>query len=89
VQQSYTRNLVRVFSLLFYKIAPVLSLLRNMGEKYGGTPAQVALNWLVAQGNVIPIAGVKNAEQVKQNVGAFGWKFTDDGLGKLDKITHP
>jgi aryl-alcohol dehydrogenase-like predicted oxidoreductase len=71
------------------KIAPVLSLLRKIGEKYGCTPAQVALNWLIAQGNVIPIAGVKNAEQVKQNVGALGWKMTDDEFGELQKITRP
>ncbi|MBD2626165.1 aldo/keto reductase [Trichormus variabilis] len=71
------------------KIAPVLSLLRKIGEKYGCTPAQVALNWLIAQGNVIPIAGVKNAEQVKQNVGALGWKMTDDEFGELEKITRP
>lgn len=70
------------------KIAPVLSLLGNIGEKYGRTPAQVALNWLIAQGNVIPIAGVKNAEQVKQNVGALGWKMTDDEFGELDQITR-
>ncbi|MBD2292166.1 aldo/keto reductase [Anabaena sphaerica FACHB-251] len=70
------------------KIAPVLSLLRKIGEKYGRTPAQVALNWLIAQGNVIPIAGVKNAEQVKQNVGALGWIMTDDELGELDQITR-
>ncbi len=29
------------------KIAPVLALLRQIGEKYGKTTAQVALNWLV------------------------------------------
>ncbi|MFM6201388.1 MAG: aldo/keto reductase, partial [Dolichospermum sp.] len=35
------------------KIASVLSLLREIGEKYHRTPAQVSLNWLIAQGNVI------------------------------------
>ncbi|MBK1990567.1 aldo/keto reductase [Sphaerospermopsis aphanizomenoides BCCUSP55] len=71
------------------KIAPVLSLLKEIAEQYGRTPAQVALNWLIAQGNVIPIAGVKNAEQVKQNVGALGWKLTDDEVEALDQISRP
>ncbi|BAZ29502.1 aldo/keto reductase [Cylindrospermum sp. NIES-4074] len=71
------------------KIAPVISLLQSIGEKYSRTPAQVALNWLIAQGNVIPIAGVKTAEQVKQNAGALGWKLTDDEVGELEKITRP
>jgi aryl-alcohol dehydrogenase-like predicted oxidoreductase len=71
------------------KIAPVLSLLREIGEKYDRTPAQVSLNWLIAQGNVIPIAGVKTAEQVKQNAGALGWKMTQDEIAELEKITRP
>ncbi|WP_375504344.1 aldo/keto reductase [uncultured Nostoc sp.] len=71
------------------KIAPVISLLRNFGEKYDRTPAQVALNWLIAQGNVIPIAGVKTAEQVRQNAGALGWRLSDDEIGKLEQVSRP
>ncbi|MBD2137789.1 aldo/keto reductase [Anabaena sp. FACHB-1237] len=71
------------------KISPVLSLLQAIGERYQRTPAQVALNWLIAQGNVIPIAGVKNAAQVQQNVGALGWTMTDDELMQLEQITRP
>nr|WP_230968437.1 aldo/keto reductase [Nostoc sp. WHI] len=71
------------------KIAPVISLLRNFGEKYDRTPAQVALNWLIAQGNVIPIAGVKNAEQVRQNAGALGWRLSDDEIGELEQVSRP
>jgi aryl-alcohol dehydrogenase-like predicted oxidoreductase len=71
------------------KIAPVISLLRNIGEKYDRTPAQVALNWLIAQGNVIPIAGVKTAEQVRQNAGALGWKLNNDEIAEIEKITRP
>ncbi|MEH2362338.1 aldo/keto reductase [Nostoc sp.] len=71
------------------KIAPVISLLRNFGEKYDRTPAQVALNWLIAQGNVIPIAGVKTAEQVRQNAGALGWRLSDDEIGELEQVSRP
>jgi aryl-alcohol dehydrogenase-like predicted oxidoreductase len=71
------------------KIAPVISLLRNIGEKYDRTPAQVALNWLIAQGNVIPIAGVKTAEQVRQNAGALGWKLNNDEIAEIEKVTRP
>ncbi|MBD2363499.1 aldo/keto reductase [Anabaena minutissima FACHB-250] len=71
------------------KIAPVISLLRSLGEKYDRTPAQVALNWLIAQGNVIPIAGVKTAEQVRQNAGALGWKLSDDEVQELEKVSRP
>jgi aryl-alcohol dehydrogenase-like predicted oxidoreductase len=70
------------------KIAPVISLLRSLGEKYDRTPAQVALNWLIAQGNVIPIAGVKNAKQVQQNAGALGWRLSEEEVQELDKVTR-
>ncbi|AUT01160.1 2,5-didehydrogluconate reductase [Nostoc sp. CENA543] len=71
------------------KIAPVISMLRRIGEKRDRTPAQVALNWLIAQGNVIPIAGVKTAEQVKQNAGALGWKLSDDEVAELENLSRP
>jgi aryl-alcohol dehydrogenase-like predicted oxidoreductase len=71
------------------KIAPVISLLRNFGEKYDRTPAQVALNWLISQGNVIPIAGVKTAEHVRQNAGALGWKLNEDEIQELEKVSRP
>lgn len=65
------------------KLAPLIQLLRTIGEKYDRTPAQVALNWLIAQGNVIPIAGAKTADQVKQNAGALGWSMTEAELAEL------
>ena len=71
------------------KIDPVISLLRTIGEKYNRTPAQVALNWLIAQGNVIPISGVKTAEQVQQNAGALNWKLSNDEVTQLEQISRP
>lgn len=71
------------------KIEPVLSLLRQFGDKYERNPAQVALNWLIAQGNVIPIAGVKTAQQVRQNAGALGWRLSDSEISELEKVSHP
>ncbi|GAX43498.1 aldo/keto reductase [Tolypothrix sp. NIES-4075] len=71
------------------KIAPVISLLRTISEKRDRTPAQVALNWLIAQGNTIPIAGAKTAQQVRQNAGALNWQLTDDDIAQLDEVSRP
>lgn len=71
------------------KIEPVMSLLRTIGEKYDKTPAQVALNWLVFQDSVIPIAGCKNAQQVEQNIGAIGWEMSQEEFNQLEQITRP
>lgn len=57
------------------KIAPLLTTLRALGEKYDKTCAQVALNWLINQGDVIPIPGAKNAKQARDNAGALGWSL--------------
>ncbi len=71
------------------KIEPVITLLRQLGEKHGHTPAQVALNWLIAQGGVIPIAGAKTAEQVRQNAGALGWRLSDEEVAQVDQVSRP
>ncbi len=71
------------------KIAPVVNALTQLGEKYSKTPAQVALNWLIAQGNVIPIPGAKNAKQARENAGALGWRLTSEEVTKLETLTQP
>ncbi|MGK7874768.1 MAG: aldo/keto reductase [Xenococcaceae cyanobacterium] len=65
------------------KIAPLLTLLRRLGEKYQKTPAQVSLNWLIAQGGVMPIPGAKTAEQARQNAGALGWQLLPEDVEQL------
>lgn len=65
------------------KIAPVISKLKQLGEKYQKTTAQVALNWLMAQGNVIPIPGAKNARQAIDNAGAMGWQLSKEDVAEL------
>lgn len=58
------------------KLQPLIQTLRDVGDAHGKTVAQVALNWLVMQGNVIPIPGAKNASQAQQNAGALGWSLS-------------
>ncbi|MGV0025032.1 aldo/keto reductase [Phormidesmis priestleyi] len=70
------------------KLAPVTKLLRQIGETHDRTPAQVSLNWLIKQGNVIPIPGAKNANQARQNAGALGWSMSDEEFTQLDLLTR-
>ncbi|MER3433152.1 MAG: 2,5-didehydrogluconate reductase [Leptolyngbya sp. ERB_1_1] len=70
------------------KLQPVIDRLTQIGAKYDRTPAQVALNWLIAQGNVIPIPGAKNATQAKQNAGAIGWAMEPEEVEQLDLLTR-
>ncbi len=70
------------------KLMPVIQALQDIGEKRERTPAQVALNWLVAQGNVLPIPGAKNARQAGQNAGALGWALTESEQAQLSQLTQ-
>ena len=71
------------------KIEPVLAALQSIGEAHGKTQVQVALNWLVGKGNVVPIPGAKNAKQAEQNAGALGWEMSDSDREQLDTVSVP
>ena len=68
------------------KIEPVISKLKQLGEKYQKSPVQVALNWLVVQENVIPIPGAKNPRQAAENAGAIGWELSKEDAQELGAI---
>ncbi|OUC15459.1 MAG: 2,5-didehydrogluconate reductase [Alkalinema sp. CACIAM 70d] len=70
------------------KIQPLVKLLQKIGENYDCTPAQVALNWLMAQGSVVPIPGAKTANQAQQNAGALGWTLTPEEMTQIDLMTR-
>jgi aryl-alcohol dehydrogenase-like predicted oxidoreductase len=69
------------------KVQPLLRLVRETGQAHDGkSPAQVALNWLICKG-AVPIPGAKNARQLQENVGALGWKLSDEEVAVLDEAS--
>lgn len=67
------------------KLTPVI---KELASKYGKTPAQIALNWLIMHGNVVPIPGAKNAAQVVENAGAAGWRLSEEDFRRLDEVSR-
>ncbi|KAI9114551.1 hypothetical protein K1719_014249 [Acacia pycnantha] len=65
------------------KLQPLLRRIAEIGDKYNKTNTQVVLNWLIAQGNVVPIPGAKTAKQAEEFVGALGWSLNDDEIVEL------
>jgi aryl-alcohol dehydrogenase-like predicted oxidoreductase len=69
------------------KARPVVELLRTIGERYGKSPSQVALNWLIANPVVLPIPGAKNGKQAAENAGALGFSLSPDEIAEIDRAT--
>lgn len=70
------------------KVDPLLAELRSLGEVHDRTPAQVALNWVMAKG-AVPIPGAKNRHQAEQNAGALGWSLAAGEVAALDALSQP
>jgi len=69
------------------RIAPVIGRLREIGERRGKTPGQVALNWLICKG-AVPIPGAKNARHVAESAGALGWRLSAAEVAALDAASE-
>jgi aryl-alcohol dehydrogenase-like predicted oxidoreductase len=66
---------------------PVIALLREIGDRHQRTPAQVALRWLIEQGDVIPIPGAKNGRQAATNADALTFHLASDEIEALSQAT--
>ncbi|MEK7208391.1 MAG: aldo/keto reductase [Patescibacteria group bacterium] len=59
------------------------ALLAELAARYGKTPAQVALNWVVSKGmTAIPKAG--RIAHIKENLGSLGWRLSPEDSALLD-----
>lgn len=65
----------------------VVALLREIGDRYEKSPAQVALRWLLDHEGVLPIPGAKNARQATANAGALSFRLTPGEVDALDRAT--
>ena len=63
----------------------VIDAIDEVAKETGKTVPQVALNWLLRRPTVSTvIVGARNEEQLRQNLGAVGWKLTPEQIAKLD-----
>jgi aryl-alcohol dehydrogenase-like predicted oxidoreductase len=57
----------------------------EIAEEKGITPAQLALAWVLAQGeDLVPIPGTKRRAYLEQNAAAVNVELTDDDLRRID-----
>ena len=51
--------------------------------------AQIALRWLVQQGNVVPIPRSSKPERIAENLDVFGFALTDDEMKRIAALKRP
>jgi aryl-alcohol dehydrogenase-like predicted oxidoreductase len=75
--EAYAKNLL------------LLKRYRAIADEVGCTPAQLALAWLLAQGeHVIPIPGTANIAHLEENMGALDVKLSSAHLQALDALIN-
>jgi aryl-alcohol dehydrogenase-like predicted oxidoreductase len=63
---------------------PLLAAVRETAAAHAATPAQVALAWLIGQGNVVAIPGARTVSQLEENVAAAELELSG---AELDRLT--
>ncbi|MHC1740905.1 MAG: aldo/keto reductase [Anaerolineaceae bacterium] len=68
-------------------VQPLIRAMKKVGMNHDGkTASQVALNWVICKG-ALPIPGVKNPNQLEQNIGATGWRLSEEEVLMLDELS--
>lgn len=58
-------------------------LLTELAARYGHTPRQLALNWLISQPGVVTIVKASDPLHLAENVGAVGWRMAEEDVERL------
>lgn len=67
---------------------PDAPLMHQLAEKYGKTPAQLAINWLVSQQNVVTIAKTSNPDHLAENLGGLDFVMEEADV-ELIRLEFP
>jgi aryl-alcohol dehydrogenase-like predicted oxidoreductase len=66
----------------------IVDEVREVAVDVGATPAQVALAWLLAQGDgIAPIPGTTRVDRLEENSAADGIRLAADQIARLDDLT--
>jgi aryl-alcohol dehydrogenase-like predicted oxidoreductase len=87
---DFRKNHPRFQGENFEKNIQLVREVEKMAEEKGCTTAQLALAWVLAQGeDIAPIPGTKHVKYLDQNIDALKVKLTDEDLRRLDSILPP
>ncbi|MGZ9111967.1 MAG: aldo/keto reductase [Rhodoplanes sp.] len=71
----------------FQRNLDLVSHIEELAASKGCTPAQLALAWVLAQGeDIVPIPGTRRRRNLEENVGALAITLTNDDLRRIDEL---
>jgi aryl-alcohol dehydrogenase-like predicted oxidoreductase len=83
---DFRRNNPRFQPEAIEKNLAFVELLRRVAGQMGGTPAQIALAWLLAQRPyIVPIPGTTKRHRLEENIGAAAIELSGDDLRDIDE----
>jgi aryl-alcohol dehydrogenase-like predicted oxidoreductase len=86
-EDDYRRFSPRFQGENFQKNLDLVARVELLAREKNCTPSQLALAWLLAQGNdIIPIPGTKRIKYLEENVGALDAKLTADDLKRIEEV---
>jgi len=84
---DYRRTVPRFQGANFQKNLDLVRKVEEIAREKRCSPAQLALAWLLAQGeDIVPIPGTKQRSRLEENVGALGVVLTADDLRRIDAV---
>jgi aryl-alcohol dehydrogenase-like predicted oxidoreductase len=84
---DYRHNSPRFQGDNFYKNLELVKRIETMAESKNCTPSQLALAWVLAQGDdIVPIPGTKRIKYLLDNMGAVNVTLTPKELEEIDEI---
>jgi aryl-alcohol dehydrogenase-like predicted oxidoreductase len=87
---DYRRNAPRFQGEAFNKNLDLVAAIEATAAEKGCTPAQLALAWVLAQGeDIVPIPGTKRRKYLEDNLGALDVTLSEADLARIDEILPP
>jgi aryl-alcohol dehydrogenase-like predicted oxidoreductase len=84
---DFRRNNPRFAGANFAKNLDVVAKIGEIAKEKGCTPAQLALAWLLAQGDdIVPIPGTTRRARLEENAGAVDVALTDADLARIEAV---
>ncbi|HET7569511.1 MAG TPA: aldo/keto reductase [Gammaproteobacteria bacterium] len=84
---DYRRNSPRFQGENFARNIELVERIEQLANDKGVTPGQLALAWVLAQGDdIVPIPGTTRRAHLEENCAAIDVKLSDDDLAMIDEI---